>query len=129
MAVNLTDARVGGKFVFAPARLEHQADSRQRLAVDGLTYAGVPDTGSAWDWRELLRRGTPAYAAQPYQQLAAGYRARGDDRQARQTLMAQRDDHSPVRTQAGRSDGGARSPRSPSATATSPGERCGSSPQ
>jgi LuxR family maltose regulon positive regulatory protein len=36
---------------------------------------------------------------------------------------------SPVRKQAGRSDGGARSPRSPSATATSPGGRCGSSPE
>ena len=60
--------------------------------MDGLTYAGVPETGSAQDWRELLRQGTPDYAAQPYQQLAAGYRARGDDRQARQTLMAQRDD-------------------------------------
>ena len=91
-AVNLTDAQVGGKFVFAPKRPEHKADSHQRLAVDGLTYAGVPDTESAQDWRELLRQGTPDYAAQPYQQLAAGYRARGDDRQARQTLMAQRDD-------------------------------------
>lgn len=29
---------------------------------------------------------------QSYQQLAAGYRARGDDRQARHTLRAQRDD-------------------------------------
>jgi hypothetical protein len=91
-AVNLTDARVGGKFVFAPTGPEHKADSHQRLAIDGLTYAGVPDTESAQDWRELLRQGTPSYAAQPYQQLAAGYRARGDDRQARQTLMAQRDD-------------------------------------
>jgi hypothetical protein len=92
VAVDLTDARVGGKFVFAPARLEHKADSHQRLAVDGLIYAGVPDTGSAQGWRALLQQGTPDYAAQPYQQLAAGYRARGDDRQARQTLMAQRDD-------------------------------------
>ena len=48
--------------------------------------------GLTRDWRELLRHGTLRYAAQPYQQLAAGYRARGDDRQARQTLMAQRDD-------------------------------------
>jgi len=62
------------------------------LAVDGLTYAGVPKTEPPWDWRELLRDGTPDYAAQPYQQLAAGYRALGDDRQARHTLMAQRDD-------------------------------------
>jgi hypothetical protein len=92
VAVDLTGARVGGAFVFAPTRLEHKADSHQRLAVDGLIYAGVPELISPEDWRELLRHGTPRYAAQPYQQLATGYRALGDDRQARQTLMAQRDD-------------------------------------
>lgn len=60
--------------------------------MDGLTYTGVPETWPDWDWRKLLRKATPSYAAQPYQQLAAGYRARGDDRQARETLIAQRDD-------------------------------------
>ena len=60
--------------------------------MDGLTYAGVPERISPQGWRELLRHGTPAYAAQPYQQLAAGYRALGDERQARKTLMRQRDD-------------------------------------
>ena len=76
------------------------SDPHQRLRVDGLTYTGVPGPGSgsrqgpgsADRWRELLSDGTPAYTAQPYQQLAAGYRALGDERQARQTLMAQRDD-------------------------------------
>lgn len=43
-------------------------------------------------WLELFRQETPAYAAQPYQQLAAAYRAAGDDRQVRRILMAQRDD-------------------------------------
>ena len=91
-AVNLKGAQVGGAFQFAPERLEHKDDSRRRLAADGLTYAGVPGRISPEDWRELLREGTPEYAAQPYQQLAAGCRALGDDRQARQTLIAQRDD-------------------------------------
>jgi hypothetical protein len=91
VAVNLKDARVGQAFLFAPARLEHKADSH-RLVVDGLTYAGVPRPISARDWLALLREGTPTYAAQPYQQLAAGYRALGDERQAREILMAQRDD-------------------------------------
>ena len=91
VVVDLTGARVGGAFLFAPERLKHKVDSR-RLAVDGLTYAGVPGAISAQGWRGLLRDGTPRYAAQPYQQLAAGYRALGDDRQARETLMAQRDD-------------------------------------
>ena len=90
-AVNLTGARVGGTLFFDPPRPEHTADSH-RLAVDGLTYAGVPQPISAKDWLRLLRYGTPGYAAQPYQQLAAGYRALGNERQAREILMAQRDD-------------------------------------
>jgi hypothetical protein len=91
-AVDLRSARTDGAFLFAPTRLEHKIDSHGRLEVDGLTYAGVPEPISAQDWRELLRDGTPAYAAQPYQQLAAGYRAMGDERQVREILMAQRDD-------------------------------------
>jgi len=92
VAVNLTDGSVGGTLVFAPACLEHATDPHRRLAVDGLTYAGVPRPIPARDWLDLLRDGTPGYAAQPYQQLAAGHRALGDDRQAREILMAQRDD-------------------------------------
>ena len=60
--------------------------------MDGLTYTGVPQRISAQDWLDLLRDGTPSYAAQPYQHLAAGYRAPGNERQAREILMAQRDD-------------------------------------
>jgi hypothetical protein len=91
-AVNLRAARVGGALYFQPKRLEHNVDPHKRLAVDGLTYPGVPGRIRPEDWRELLRYGTPRYTAQPYQQLAAGCRAQGDERQARQTLMAQRDD-------------------------------------
>ena len=92
VAVDLTGARVGGTLVFDPARLEHATDPHGRLEVDGLTYAGVPEQISAGDWLDLLRYGTRSYAAQPYQQLAAGYRALGDERQTREILMAQRDD-------------------------------------
>jgi hypothetical protein len=92
VTVDLRNTRVGGAFVFAPARLEHAADPHRRLAVDGLTYTGVPEPVSARGWLRLLREGTPRYAAQPYQRLAAGCRALGDERQARQILMAQRDD-------------------------------------
>ena len=83
VTVDLTGAQVGGTLAFDPARLKHPADPHRRLAVDGLTYAGVPQQISARDWLDLLRNGTPGYAAQPYQQLAAGYRALGDERQAR----------------------------------------------
>jgi hypothetical protein len=92
VAVDLTGTRVGGALLFDLDGLQHAADSDHRLAADGLTYAGAPELASARDWVRLLRHGTPGYAAQPYQQLAAGHRALGDDRQGRQILMAQRDD-------------------------------------
>jgi hypothetical protein len=90
-ALTLDGVRVGGTFRFTPTQIEHMFDDH-RLMVDGLTYAGVPDTDPPSAWRRLLQQGTPYYSAQPYQQLAAAYRALGDDRQARRTLMAQRDD-------------------------------------
>ena len=99
VAVDLKAARIGGTFQFGPEKLEHKTHWHRLLEADGLTYTGVPGRSAGrWTtispeaWRELLRHGTPGYAAQPYQQLAAGYRALGDDRQARRTLMVQRDD-------------------------------------
>jgi|SRR6266487_4000463 len=58
VVVNLRAARVGEAFYFAPMRLEHNVDPHQRLAVDGLTCTGVPQTEGPWDWRQLLRRET-----------------------------------------------------------------------
>jgi hypothetical protein len=91
-AVNLTGARVDGTLTFNKESVKHATDPHRRLAVDGLTYAGVPQPISARDWLCLLQHGTPGYAAQPYQHVAAGYRALGDERQTRDILMAQRDD-------------------------------------
>jgi hypothetical protein len=107
VAVNLVRAQAGGTLFFDQAGF-HAADLCHRLDVDGLTYAGVPSSDKQPDadkqsdadeqpdagqcWLCLLRHGTPAYAAQPYQHLAAGFRALGDDKQARETLIAQRDD-------------------------------------
>jgi hypothetical protein len=112
-AVVLTDARASSTFQFDPALLtggsplivsENSLAEAKRLgvmvkanrlgviAVDGLTYAGVPELVSIRDWLRLLRDGTPYYAAQPYQQLAAGHRALGHERETRAILMAQRDD-------------------------------------
>ena len=90
-AVDLTGTQVSGTLVFDPADPEDAADPHRRLAVDRLTYTGVPQPIPARDWLDLLRNATSGYAAQPYQQLAAGYRALGDERQARKILMAQRD--------------------------------------
>jgi hypothetical protein len=92
VAVDLTAVRVSGMLVIDPKRLGHVTNPHRRLVVDGLTYVGVPRQVTAGDWLDLLRDGTPYYAAQPYQQLAAGYRALGDDQRARKTLMRQRDD-------------------------------------
>jgi hypothetical protein len=92
VTINLTGARVGGTLVFNPGLFEHLTDSHRRLAVDGLTYARVPEQIPTRDWLQLLRYGTRSYAAQPYQQLAAGHRALGNERQVREILMAQRDD-------------------------------------
>lgn len=91
VAVDLNGARVDGVLVFDPGGLEHSTDRRRRLAVDGLTYAGVPQQIPGRAWLDLLRDGTPGYAAQPYQQLAAGYRSLGAERQVREIFMAQRE--------------------------------------
>ena len=104
------DARLAS-IALAGCQVEHPAESPSdatRLTCSVFTLARARITGhaegSAVNLRgariggnlecdgALLRHGTPAYTAQPYQQLAAGYRALGNDRQARRTLMAQRDD-------------------------------------
>ena len=97
VAVDLTSVRVGDTFLVNPERLEHAADPHRRLALNRMTYAGVPQLTfdqliPARDWVRLMRFGTPGYTAQPYQQLAAGHRALGHERDARKILIAQRND-------------------------------------
>jgi hypothetical protein len=48
VAVDLRRTQVGGVFALAPGRLE-DPNPRRRLAVDGLTFAGVPETSPPWD--------------------------------------------------------------------------------
>jgi hypothetical protein len=88
--LDLRQVRIGGRLAFIPTRLKHTAHPQQRLALDGLTYAGLP--ASSLDWLDLLREATPEYAAQPYQQVAAAHRAAGDDDKVRRTLIRQRQD-------------------------------------
>jgi len=92
VAVDLTGVKVGGFFGLELAGPVRFMPRDRRIAVDGLAYAGVPSRVSPEEWLQLLRYGTNDYAAQPYQQLAAGYRALGDDRRVRQILISQRDD-------------------------------------
>jgi hypothetical protein len=73
----------------APAKGTHGG----RLYLDGFTYSALDPRGaSPKQWLCLLREQTPEYAVQPYEQLAATYRAAGDDATARQVLIAQQDD-------------------------------------
>jgi hypothetical protein len=89
--LRLTGTRIGGQFRLDIARLRNLEHDAPIVAIDGLTYAGTPD-GAVADWLRLLRNGTARYSAQPYQQLAAVYRAAGHDREVREILVAQRDD-------------------------------------
>jgi hypothetical protein len=89
----LTGARIGGTLRLDTDRVTHLAqDHRSLIQLDGLTYSGLPRPASLRRWLTMLREHTPGYAAQPYQHLAAAYRAAGHDRDARTILIAQRRD-------------------------------------
>jgi len=104
VTLDLSHVRIGGVLLFAPARLEHTADRQARLALDGLTYAGLPEGISSRDWLRLLREATRSYAAQPYQQLASAHRAEGHDGEVRRILMVQRQDQIDRRALTGRAE-------------------------
>lgn len=61
-----------------------------RIAIGGMTYAVLRSTRPmALDQRlDWLARATPEYEPQPYEQLAAAYRASGQDEEARSVLLA-----------------------------------------
>lgn len=89
----LADVRIGGTFHLDTDRVTHTAPAQGSLIeLGGLTYSGLPRPASRRRWLTLLREHTPGYAAQPYQHLAAAYRAAGHDRDARTILIAQRRD-------------------------------------
>jgi hypothetical protein len=113
-AVRLTGAHIGGQLMCSGAELSNQigpvldlthadagpfrltpgfaAGERWSVELAGLTYQGIPRDGPLDWWLDLLRNHTPAYAAQPWQQLAAVHRAAGHERDARRILIAQQDD-------------------------------------
>jgi hypothetical protein len=90
--LNLSGMRIEGSLIFKPAKLEVAGSGKAVLDLDGLTYSGLPIGISSGEWLYLLRNGTPAYAAQPYQHLAAAHLAAGQDDEARRILIAQRKD-------------------------------------
>jgi hypothetical protein len=91
--VRLVGTHIDGKLDCSGAVVESRSGPQHRWTLDGLTYTRLPldPLGkSTAGWLELFRTATPAYAAQPYQQLASVYRAAGHDRDVRQILIAQR---------------------------------------
>ncbi|PWR12588.1 hypothetical protein DKT68_02815 [Micromonospora acroterricola] len=89
----LAGARIGGALSLDTDRVSRTAPGPGALIeLDGLTYGGLPRPASLRGWLTLLREDTPRYSAQPYQHLAAAYRAAGHDRDARTILIAQRRD-------------------------------------
>ncbi|MGC4749993.1 hypothetical protein ACLQ28_30670 [Micromonospora sp. DT201] len=89
----LAGARVGGTLRLDTDRVGRTAPGPGPLVeLEGLTYSGLPRPASLRHWLTLLREHTPRYSAQPYQHLAAAYRAAGHDRDARTILIAQRRD-------------------------------------
>lgn len=63
------------------------------LQLDGFTCSALDPRGADLNrWLLWLHAHTPAYASQPYQQLATIYRAAGDEVAARRVLIAQQDD-------------------------------------
>jgi hypothetical protein len=94
-AVRLLGGRIGGQLHAGGCAVSSKTKREHRWVIDGLAYSGVPQLareGNREAWLELLRAGTPRYAAQPYQQLAAAYRAEGHDSDVRVILIAQRQD-------------------------------------
>jgi hypothetical protein len=88
--VRLAGAHIAGQLDLSVTTV-HGASAKSKWIVDGLTYSWYPTVG--FDrWLVWLQKGTPTYAAQPYQQLASVARSAGHDRDARRALIAQRDD-------------------------------------
>ena len=70
------------------------ADPESAASADPESAASAdPESAASADqWLRLIREGTRTYAAQPYQYFATALRAAGNDRGARDTLIAQRRD-------------------------------------
>ena len=92
-AVRLAGAHIGGQLDCSGALVTSRSNQQHRWNLDRLTYTGLPldpISMGRTGWLELFRTATPAYAAQPYQQLVSVHRAAGHDRDVRQILIAQR---------------------------------------
>ncbi|HTA09528.1 MAG TPA: hypothetical protein VK836_13500 [Streptosporangiaceae bacterium] len=90
--LDLPNTSVGRVFHYQPATVTNIASAGSEVNVDGLTYRALPAGLTPTEWLQVIRQHTPAYAAQPYRHLAAALSAAGHDREARDVLIAQRQD-------------------------------------
>lgn len=90
--LDMSNTQVGGDFHYRPDSVTNTTSPGCRINVDGLTYQALPQGLTSREWLEVIRRDTPAYAAQPYQYLASALSAAGNDDEARDVLIAQRQD-------------------------------------
>ncbi len=86
------DARVESDLVMPMQSLTSGGSRSVLVNVNGLQYPLVPRGATHQEWLTLLAQHTPAYAAQPYQQLSSVYRCAGHEQEARQILIAQQRD-------------------------------------
>ncbi len=85
-------ARIASDLVLPTHALDNSGNSSVLISLNGLQYPFVPRRATHREWLTLLAHHTPAYAAQPYQQLATVHRAAGHEREAREILIAQQRD-------------------------------------
>ncbi|NEB77107.1 hypothetical protein G3I40_18040 [Streptomyces sp. SID14478] len=90
--VDFGNFRVDGDLAMDVRGIRNPSGAKGRVSLDGMTYSGIPGGMDVHRMLALIRDGSSVYAAQPYQQLAAVYRAAGHDREVRRILMAQRRD-------------------------------------
>jgi hypothetical protein len=99
--VDFGNFRLDGDLALDVSGITSNRGAKGRVNLDGMTYSGVPSRMGVDAMLELFRDGSSVYAAQPYQQLAAVYRAAGHDREVRRILVAQRRDQVTGRVLAG----------------------------
>jgi uncharacterized protein YjbI with pentapeptide repeats len=90
--LDLPSTSVGRAFHYRPATVTNMASSGSRVNVDGLTYQALPAGLTPREWLQVIREDTPAYSTQPYRYFAAALSAAGHDREARDVLIALRQD-------------------------------------
>ena len=94
--LDLQNAEVRGQLrlwdkTFWDAAFGSTEAERPRVLLNGFTYRAQPKKPDADTWLQVLRQCMPAYAPQPYRQLAEVCQAEGDEQRAKTTLIAQQD--------------------------------------